>query len=100
MTPEEAADAPGLYVHVPFCEAKCSYCDFYSVARGDVPAHRYVDALRAEAAHRVPRDFAPATVFVGGGTPTALSDADFEQTLALMADLAVPAGRLREWSVE
>jgi len=90
----------GLYVHVPFCEALCSYCDFYSVARGDVPSHRYVDALRAEIAMRTPEDFAPTTVFVGGGTPTALSDADFAATLAAVGEICLPPGRLREWSVE
>jgi len=90
----------GLYVHVPFCEALCSYCDFYSVARGDAEGHRYVDALTAEIALRVPDGFEPTTVFVGGGTPTALSDADFERSLAAIAALALPSGRLREWSVE
>jgi oxygen-independent coproporphyrinogen-3 oxidase len=97
---DEAVDAPGLYVHVPFCEAVCSYCDFYSVARGDAPAHRYVAALQAEIAQRVPTDLEPATIFVGGGTPTALDDGDFEAVLAGLADIARPGGRLREWTVE
>ncbi len=90
----------GLYVHVPFCEALCSYCDFYSVARGDVPRHRYVDALEAEIAMRTPAGFAPTTVFVGGGTPTALDDTDFERALAAIAGIATPPGRVREWTVE
>ncbi len=96
----EADDAPGLYVHTPFCESKCSYCDFYSVARGDAPVHRYAQALAREAQARAGADFAPATVFVGGGTPTALADADFVHVLETVATLAVRGGRLREWTVE
>ncbi len=100
MKPAEAGDAPGLYIHVPFCEARCSYCDFYSVARGDAPTHDYAGALAAEAGQRVPAAFAPATVFIGGGTPTALSDRDFEAVLAVVRSIAVRSGRLREWTVE
>ena len=96
-------DGPGpasLYVHVPFCEAKCSYCDFYSVARGLVQGSRYVEALAAEARLRTPPEFAPRTVFVGGGTPTALEDADFEALCALVRHVAWTGGRLVEWTVE
>jgi oxygen-independent coproporphyrinogen-3 oxidase len=98
---------PALYVHVPFCESKCSYCDFYSVAReGDATHARYVDALRLEIERRAPADFLPPTVFVGGGTPTALGDAEFEAMLSLVRDVARPSdpsasrGQLAEWTVE
>jgi len=60
---------PSLYVHIPFCETKCPYCDFnsYAVEGRDVPG--YLDALRREMdARGVPPD--PPTLFVGGGTPT------------------------------
>src|SRR4051794_36194599 len=70
----------GIYVHVPYCAARCGYCDFntYVVA----PAERlsYVDAARAEV--RLARDVlgsraqAVGTVFFGGGTPTLLPAAD------------------------
>jgi oxygen-independent coproporphyrinogen-3 oxidase len=89
-----------LYVHIPFCEAKCSYCDFYSVPAGGVQESHYVDALAAESETRTPAGFAPRTVFVGGGTPTALEDADFVRMLDLVRRLAVPGGRLVEWTVE
>jgi oxygen-independent coproporphyrinogen-3 oxidase len=102
----DVADAllgPGpasLYVHVPFCEAKCSYCDFYSVPQGGVSESRYVEALAAEARQRTPDGFAPRTVFVGGGTPTALSDADFASLLALVREMTEAGGRRVEWTVE
>jgi oxygen-independent coproporphyrinogen-3 oxidase len=59
-----------------------------------------VDALAAEAAARTPAGFAPRTVFVGGGTPTALEDADFVRMLELVRGVAAPGGRLVEWTIE
>ncbi|MFN2451419.1 MAG: radical SAM family heme chaperone HemW [Candidatus Dormibacteria bacterium] len=68
--PGQLSSVRALYLHVPFCERKCSYCDFVSMApTGD--ERRYVDALRREI-----RTLARAlpgveldTVFIGGGTP-------------------------------
>lgn len=59
-----------LYLHVPYCAAKCPYCDFNSIAGRDDEHAAYVDALLAEVA-RLPRG-PYATVFIGGGTPTML----------------------------
>ncbi|MDD2236417.1 MAG: radical SAM family heme chaperone HemW [Kiritimatiellae bacterium] len=66
--------ASGLYVHVPFCLRKCAYCDFYS----EVPSARpdaerdYAELLGRELAS-LPELFDPETVYLGGGTPSALS---------------------------
>ena len=56
----------GIYLHIPYCKAKCRYCDFYSApgARG-VP-QSYVDALLRELAKNTRR---PDTLYFGGGTP-------------------------------
>jgi len=65
----------GLYIHIPFCHAKCAYCDFYSLSgSGDALMQRYVDALllQMEDYSHAARDYAVNTVFIGGGTPTAL----------------------------
>jgi oxygen-independent coproporphyrinogen-3 oxidase len=96
---------PSLYVHVPFCEAKCSYCDFYSVPHDGGGRSRYVEALAEETRRRAPAELLPPTVFVGGGTPSALEDADFDALLASVRDVARPdATRLEgpplEWTVE
>jgi len=64
----------GLYLHIPFCAAKCAYCDFYSLARSEEKMDAYAAALRrhleevsAQATHhRVD------TVYFGGGTPSYL----------------------------
>src|SRR5829696_1808865 len=70
-----AADAPGLYVHVPFCFHKCHYCDFYSITR-QTPERmaRFVDLVLAEAGQwaRSAVRVRPQTVFFGGGTPSLL----------------------------
>ena len=65
-------DSFGIYLHGPYCKAKCRYCDFYSApgARG-VP-QSYVDALLREL--RFPHR-QPDTVYFGGGTPALLSPA-------------------------
>lgn len=91
---------PGLYVHVPFCEAVCSYCDFYSVAWGSVERTRYLDALEVEAERRAPEGFRPWTVFIGGGTPSSLAMADLDRLLQLVNHLAADGSGLREWTVE
>ena len=74
---QTAADADfGIYVHWPFCAAKCPYCDFNSYVRhGGVDEARFVAALTTELSH-----FATLTgrhtvrsIFFGGGTPSLLS---------------------------
>jgi oxygen-independent coproporphyrinogen-3 oxidase len=63
-----------LYVHFPFCETKCHYCDFYSLGRErtrDGDASNFEAALRIEAELQAPF-LAPEldTIFFGGGTPS------------------------------
>lgn len=69
--------ADSLYIHVPFCVRKCEYCDFVSGVAGEAEIDRYLRALDTELALRFPRGLAPATVFIGGGTPTRLSAAQW-----------------------
>ncbi len=65
--------APGtpLYVHLPFCVRKCSYCDFYSVVAEGQDIDGVLDALLHELRLRAPER--PRTVFLGGGTPSFFS---------------------------
>jgi len=77
--------APGLYVHVPFCRAACPYCDF-AIAAGPVAGReRFVARVLEEAARRraprVPFD----TVYLGGGTPSALGPGEVGALLAGLA---------------
>lgn len=61
----------GLYIHIPFCVRKCSYCAFYSVVSNDwKQTARFFQTLEKEL-NSLPDDFSPETIFIGGGTPTA-----------------------------
>jgi oxygen-independent coproporphyrinogen-3 oxidase len=67
-----------LYLHVPFCGRRCSYCDFSIAVRKRVPAHDYVEAVAGELALvRAANLAAPSergldTLYLGGGTPSSL----------------------------
>lgn len=88
-----------IYVHVPFCQTICGYCDFYSVLLDKSAVHPLVDALLAELEQAVQR-YAPqpTTLFVGGGTPTTLPPAELQRLLTALRQLA-PADDL-EFTVE
>ena len=64
----------GIYIHVPFCAAKCAYCDFYSLAgqleQRDAYTRHLLADLRQQAAQC--RQFIVDTVYFGGGTPSLL----------------------------
>lgn len=63
---------PGLYLHIPFCIRKCSYCAFCSIpVPGVEQQQRFVAQLIRET-ESLPSGFDPATLFLGGGTPTVL----------------------------
>lgn len=70
----------GLYVHVPFCTAKCHYCDFNSYAGLDRLFGTYVDAVRREIAMQ-PEGLRLRTIFFGGGTPSLIEPADLGRVL-------------------
>jgi oxygen-independent coproporphyrinogen III oxidase len=63
-----------LYLHVPFCARRCSYCDFSIAVRRVVPWQEYVDAVERECRWRGLTPDAPPlkTVYLGGGTPSRL----------------------------
>src|SRR5207244_707606 len=76
--PQLASVMPHLYLHVPFCVRRCSYCDFAIAVRKRIPGREYVDAVlrelemvRAADPGAVPRG-ALETVYLGGGTPSLL----------------------------
>lgn len=63
----------GLYIHIPFCESKCAYCDFYSICDSERREH-YVGALCAHIASRgsIAADRSIDSIYFGGGTPCLL----------------------------
>lgn len=76
-----------LYVHVPFCGRRCSYCDFSIAVRRVTPVTEYVDALDAEMATRAIRlDAAELrSIYLGGGTPSKLGGAGVSGVLGAVA---------------
>lgn len=84
MTPE----AIGLYVHIPFCESKCGYCDFNSYAGHDQMIPSYTSALLTEAAlwRKTIRNRPVETIFLGGGTPSLNPVEEMERLLAGLRD--------------
>ncbi|MGL4761291.1 MAG: radical SAM family heme chaperone HemW [Sarcina sp.] len=69
-----------LYIHIPFCDQKCHYCDFPSFAgKGDLK-DRYIDALNKEI-NKNTNGYIIDTIFIGGGTPSSLSAIQLEKLL-------------------
>ena len=64
-----------LYVHVPFCKRRCSYCDFAIAVRKNVPGEQFAEAVAAESEFRreALSDERLETLYFGGGTPSLLS---------------------------
>jgi oxygen-independent coproporphyrinogen-3 oxidase len=94
-----------LYIHIPFCQRRCSYCDFNTYANLEDRIEDYVAALCAElqayaAEHHATRSLEPQappvpltraslrpTIFLGGGTPTMLSLPQIERVIVAAAEI-------------
>lgn len=71
-----------LYLHIPFCHRVCPYCSFYKHQHGDTNLAAFVEAVLAEGRRASEQfDVRPRTVYLGGGTPTALSERHLERLL-------------------
>lgn len=89
----------GLYIHVPFCESKCNYCDFYSVAPApDSDQRNYIESLQLEM-DGFPDDFSPRTVYIGGGTPSVLTPDLLAKLLNAISE-RIDTDKLDEYTVE
>ncbi len=64
--------ALGIYIHIPFCVAKCKYCDFLSFSSNEENKDAYVQALCKEIRAFDRADDMVDTIYFGGGTPTVL----------------------------
>jgi len=77
---------PGLYLHIPFCDTKCGYCDFYSITNNTLRSD-FLKALLQEIKQyeRSPyTDKAFDTIYFGGGTPSLLSQQELNQILIVL----------------
>ncbi len=95
----------GLYIHLPYCRSLCPYCAFSKAPLHRAEPGRLLDALAREwslAAAEAPGAWMgsrPRTVFVGGGTPTALDPGTLARFLEWTRS-AFDLSRVREWTVE
>lgn len=89
----------GLYIHIPFCKQRCLYCDFYSTVGQQSSGSEYVETLINEFKHRKHEtDFSGNnTIYVGGGTPSQLQDADLQR---LMNEIHSSVRNIEEATIE
>ena len=97
MSQVVSAPVASLYVHVPFCAQKCSYCAFFSEASSGELVNRYVAALVSEL-EIVADDLRPKTIFFGGGTPSILNLRQWETILRALEKLNLLGAE--EFSIE
>ena len=90
-----------LYIHVPFCARRCTYCDFAIAVRRQVPTRAFVETVRAEWRAWQPspiwesrgREAGLTTVYLGGGTPSLLDPSGLVELLAeLRAERGIAPG--------
>jgi oxygen-independent coproporphyrinogen-3 oxidase len=77
-----------LYVHVPFCARRCSYCDFSIAVRAATPVDEYLTALRSELTQGMIDGASLDTVYLGGGTPSRLGGVGVAGVLSAVKDRA------------
>jgi oxygen-independent coproporphyrinogen-3 oxidase len=74
------------YIHIPFCHQICHYCDFNKVFLKGQPVEDYLDHLELEIKHTLQKHPADSikTIFIGGGTPTSMNEAQLEKLLEII----------------
>ncbi|MEO8698574.1 MAG: STM4012 family radical SAM protein [Kofleriaceae bacterium] len=102
----ERRDALFLYLHVPFCEQRCGFCNLFTQP---VPEHDRVEAYLGTLARQVAvvrreldagGDFAVARAAIGGGTPTLLDAAQLERVFGMLQQMGLHARARAPMSVE
>jgi oxygen-independent coproporphyrinogen-3 oxidase len=82
----ESSIANGLYLHIPFCAAICSYCNFTRGLLEEAVQRQYVEAIIREIRTAPEAGAAIDTIFFGGGTPSVLAPAEVARILAACRD--------------
>ena len=99
----EHKNCVNIYIGIPFCPTICAYCSFssYPVERYRDKTDKYLDALEKEMKEsmKLVQDRQIVSLYLGGGTPTSLSEEQFER-LMQMIDTWIPKEELKEYTVE
>ena len=94
----------GLYIHIPFCEKICDYCDFFTIQGPNRLHGEYLDLLSREISafsERHPGVMQQVeTLYLGGGTPSILSPEALSRLFSILGEAGVPLLRLKEATME
>ena len=87
--PDLAGPGHDLYLHLPFCETKCGYCNLFSVTRqGETAIDRYLDTVERQLRQYEPLFASANSLFtgltIGGGTPLLLTETQLERCFAMI----------------
>ena len=102
-------DGFSIYIHIPFCPSKCAYCSFLSSPIGPFSDHipEYLEKISEELDFALyemgeKRGKSLQSIYIGGGTPTALPEKDLENLLLLVEKklLSSPHAKILEYTVE
>lgn len=89
----------GIYIHIPFCQSFCIYCDFYSVTECS-KRDLYLDALEREIIRRKGDiEGVPRTIYIGGGTPSLLSACQLDRLKSIL-ERHFDLGEIEEFTIE
>ncbi|ARK26084.1 coproporphyrinogen III oxidase [Sporosarcina sp. P37] len=92
----------GVYIHIPFCQQICYYCDFNKVFLKNQPVDQYIESIGKEFHYMKEAGYSfdqVETVFLGGGTPTALNVAQLDRLLTIVSQY-IDVTALKEFTTE
>lgn len=91
------ADLKAVYIHIPFCKSICSYCDFCKVFYNEAWIKKYLECLQNEIEDNYMNEEIE-TIYIGGGTPSALKKKHLEQLFTILKIFHAP--NLKEFTFE
>ena len=74
----------GVYIHIPFCNKICNYCDFCKILYDSDYVSKYLDKLEEEIKSRYKGELVK-TIYIGGGTPSSLNNDELDRLLSIIS---------------
>ena len=92
-------DVEALYIHIPFCNRICTYCDFYKMIASEDKKKEYISYLIKELDLKTKYLDNIKTIYIGGGTPTSLDNDLLEELLQAIED-RIDLDKVSEYTIE
>ncbi len=89
----------GLYIHIPFCEQICSYCDFSKEVAKSKKINEYMNVLTKELTYYKPKYLNLETIYIGGGTPTSI-DINLLDNFLMNLNEFINMENIKEFTIE